>query len=209
LGGSSHSKPYVASMENSFPFGASQITATNPGSKGRQATWRCTWSHSRNRSGTCEGWGNTQQPGTSGYKWHSNLATAHSANLALTITNESLTATNKKLVDAATKKGTTPTTMPAKGGGKNAPHPGNYCWTHRHWISKGHLSATCSNKAVGHKYNATAENKMGGSEKDTGWERAWQGGLANLVYYREANCLRNNDYYSLATAWLLFTGFKK
>ncbi len=55
------------------------------------------------------------------------------ANLALTTTVATLTATNKKLVDAAAKKkpgatvgGRTPAELADK------PVPGGYCWTHRH-----------------------------------------------------------------------------
>ena len=50
-------------------------------------------------------------------------------------------------------------------------HPGNYCWTHGHWVSKDHTSATCGNKAEGHKNDATLTNTMGGSEKDKGWDK--------------------------------------
>ena len=51
------------------------------------------------------------------------------------------------------------------------PHPGNYCWTHGHRVSKDHTSATCGNKAAGHKDDATLSNTMGGSEKDKGWDK--------------------------------------
>ena len=88
------------------------------------------------------------------------------ANLALTSTVAPLTATIKKLADKA-KSGTPG--MPGKVT-KN-PHPGNYCWTHGHRVSKDHTSATCGNKAAGHKDDATLSNTMGGSEKDKGWDK--------------------------------------
>ncbi len=93
------------------------------------------------------------------------------ANLALTTTVAPLTATNKKLVEAAARKGT-PVASPLAGGPKAAKHPfaGNYCWTHGHRISKEHTSATCANKAAGHRDHATATNTLGGLEKDKGWD---------------------------------------
>jgi len=100
------------------------------------------------------------------------------ANLALTTTVATLTATNKKLVDAAAraKGGGTPAatpTNPARGvWATRTPFPGNYCWTHGHRCNEHHTSATCGNKAVGHCNDATASNTMGGSTKDKGWDRA-------------------------------------
>jgi hypothetical protein len=60
------------------------------------------------------------------------------ANLALTATVETLTATNKKLVDAVARAKGTPAATPAAtpaGVGRSTknPCPGNYCWTHRHY----------------------------------------------------------------------------
>jgi hypothetical protein len=100
------------------------------------------------------------------------------ANLALTATISTLTATNKKLVDVVARaKGTPAEGTPAvtPGGGVQSPkipHPGNYCWIHGHCISKEHTSATCANKATGHRDNSTAANTFGGSEKDKGWYTA-------------------------------------
>ena len=93
------------------------------------------------------------------------------ANLALTTTVAALTATNKKLVEAAARKGT-PVATPSAGGPKAAKHPfaGNYCWTHGHRISKEHTSAPCAHKAAGHQDDATATNTLGGSKKDKGWD---------------------------------------
>ena len=96
-----------------------------------------------------------------------------SANLALTTTISMLTATNKKLVDAAARAKGTPTAgAPAAPPGERVwvpAHPGNYCWTHGHRINKEHTSATCGKKATGHRDDATAANTLGGSEKDKGW----------------------------------------
>lgn len=96
------------------------------------------------------------------------------ANLALTTTNETLTAANKKLVDAITRMKVPPGAPSPAGGVKstNTPVSGNYCWTHGHRISKGHTSATCTNRAPGHRQDATAANTLGGSEKDKGWSMA-------------------------------------
>ncbi len=96
------------------------------------------------------------------------------ANLALTTTVTALTATNKKLVDAAARTKGAPVVTPSGKGGRAPKHPcpGNYCWTHGHCLSKGHTSATCANKAVGHRDDATASNTLGGCEKDKGWDAA-------------------------------------
>ncbi len=112
------------------------------------------------------------------------------ANLALMATIALLTATNKKLVDAATRRGGTPAATPGRGGTQTEtqaatpaatpagirttrkPCPGNYCWTHGHCVSKHHTSATCANKAPGHRDNATASNTFGGSDKDKNWNTA-------------------------------------
>jgi hypothetical protein len=92
------------------------------------------------------------------------------ANLALPGTIAMLTATNKKLADKA-RSGTagTPRTPGTPGKVTRNPHRGNYCWTHGHRVSKEHMSATCFNKAAGHKDDATLSNTMGGSENDKGW----------------------------------------
>jgi hypothetical protein len=94
------------------------------------------------------------------------------ANLALTGTIATLTAAIKKLADKASA-GTagTPRTPGKPGKGVRNPHRGNYCWTHGHRVSKEHTSATCFNKAPGHKDDATLANTMGGSENDKGWDK--------------------------------------
>jgi hypothetical protein len=93
-------------------------------------------------------------------------------NLALTASVASLTTANKKLAEALAKKGV-PTPAKAMGTGgahsANTPFLGNYCWTHRHLVSQHHTSATCGNKAMGHKDNATSINTMGGSNTNKGW----------------------------------------
>ncbi len=93
------------------------------------------------------------------------------ANLALTTSNATLTAANKKLSEALAK---VPTTTPRTPGtpwtlNKGKPFPRNYCWTQGHRISQLHTSATCGNKAEGHKDAAMASNTMGGSEANKGW----------------------------------------
>ena len=91
------------------------------------------------------------------------------SNLALTTANAALTAANKKLLEALAKK--TPATMPstpATPQPSNKPFPGNYCWTHGHRVTQFHTSATCGNKAAGHKDMATVVNTMGGSNANKG-----------------------------------------
>jgi hypothetical protein len=94
------------------------------------------------------------------------------ANLAITASVTSLTTANKKLAEALAKKGVA---MPAKAMGTGGAHsanthfPGNYCWTHGHWISQHHTSATCGNKAMGHKEEAASANMMGGRDANKGW----------------------------------------
>ena len=95
------------------------------------------------------------------------------SNLALMATIGMLTATNKKLVDAVARAKGTPVVTPGGGGrSTKTPHPGHYCWTHGHRISKEHTSATCANKVTGHHDDATAANTFGGSDKDKGWDAA-------------------------------------
>jgi hypothetical protein len=108
------------------------------------------------------------------------------ANSALTVTITLVTATNKKLVDAATRRGGTPAATPGRGWTQAAtpvatpagihatrkPCPGNYCSTHGHCVRKHHTSATCANKAPGHCKDATASNTLGGSNKDKNWNAA-------------------------------------
>jgi hypothetical protein len=94
------------------------------------------------------------------------------ANLALTNSNAMITAANKKLSEVlATLPAATPRSPGPPGTPRvpNKPFPGNYCWTHGHCISELHTSATCGNKAAGHKDAATASNTMGGSDLDKGW----------------------------------------
>jgi hypothetical protein len=109
------------------------------------------------------------------------------ANLALRATITLLTATNKKMFDAATCWGgtpaatpgwggtpvatqaATPTATPAGGHATRKPCPGNYRWTHGHGMSKHHTSATCTNKAPGHRDDMTASNTFGSSNKDKNW----------------------------------------
>ena len=96
------------------------------------------------------------------------------SNLVLTTSNATLTAANKKLSEALAKvkvvlpPATTPG-MPGTARSTNSPFPGNYCWTHVHRCSQLHTSATCGNKAKGHKDTATASNTMGGSDANKGW----------------------------------------
>ena len=106
------------------------------------------------------------------------LSQLTSANLALTVAITTLTQANKKLTEAVARgKGTpaagTPAATTAGGGRSNkTPHPGNYCWTHGHRVSREHTSATCAHKATGHRDDATTANTLGGSEKDKGWDVA-------------------------------------
>ena len=120
----------------------------------------------------------TRQPCACSDKQHGCPSAAHGSQPGAYGHHLHITATNKKLADAVsqgrgTPAGGTPAVMPAGGGrSTKTPHPGNYCWTHGHRISKDHTSATCSNKATGHRDDATAANTLGGSEKDKSWDSA-------------------------------------
>jgi hypothetical protein len=95
------------------------------------------------------------------------------ANLALTATIGTLTATNKKLVDAASRpRGPPAGTLAGGARPTKKTFPGNYCWMHGHRICKEHTSATCTHRAIGHRADATALNTLGGSKKDKGWSTA-------------------------------------
>ena len=96
------------------------------------------------------------------------------ANLALTTTVATLTATNKKLVDAAARRklgagaGTGKTPVDAA----DKPVPGGYCWMHGHRVRKSHTSKTCTNKAEGHDDKATSKDTKGGSTANKDWHKA-------------------------------------
>jgi hypothetical protein len=95
------------------------------------------------------------------------------ANLALTATVGTLTATKKKLVDAASRpRGPLAGTLAGGARPTKTPFTGNYCWTHDHHICKEHTSATCTHQAIGHHADATASNTLSGSKKDKGWSMA-------------------------------------
>ena len=96
-------------------------------------------------------------------------------NTSLTSTVASLTAGLASLTTAYTLLANGP--PPAASAAKNAPRsasskfePCGYCWTHGYKLTKGHSSATCSNKADGHKDTATRANTMGGSKRNKDWD---------------------------------------
>ncbi len=95
------------------------------------------------------------------------------SNLALTASVTLLTAANMKLADAlARNKGAVALALaPTTGRGRmtNKPFPGKYCWTHGHWVNQAHTSATCRNKAAGHRDDAASTNTMGSSDADKRW----------------------------------------
>ncbi len=126
------------------------------------------------------------------------------ANLALTNSNTMLTAANKKLSEALAKFPTSRSrslSPPGTPRVPNKPFPGNYCWTCGHRISERHTSATCGNKAAGHKDAATASNTMGGSNLDKGWNtrHTWRCGMATLAITDNLNLCKNNYYYALTS----------
>jgi hypothetical protein len=96
-----------------------------------------------------------------------------SANLAYTAFVILLTATIIKLANALARNKSSAAPAAALATGKGCltskPFPGNYCWTHGHRVNQNHTSATCGNKAAGHKDKAMSANTMGGSEADKGW----------------------------------------
>ena len=81
-------------------------------------------------------------------------------------------ASNATETTANTVAGTTPT-VATPGGGTNTGTGAvivndtkmYYCWTHGLGKNKQHTSATCNNKAEGHKDNATINNMQGGNNK--------------------------------------------
>ncbi len=96
------------------------------------------------------------------------------SNLALTTLVATLTAANNKLVATLAKANimSPPVAMPGTPRSAqftNTPFSGNYCWTHSYHCNQHHTSATCSNKAMGHKDDASASNTMGGSNANKGW----------------------------------------
>ena len=93
------------------------------------------------------------------------------ANLALSWLVTMLTAVNKKLAEAFAKVKLA-MAMPGTPGEvhtNNVPFPGNYCWTpHGHWVSQNLTSATCGNKATGHRDETTTASMMGGNNANKG-----------------------------------------
>ncbi len=117
----------------------------------------------------------SQKSGACGSNDTTVLQQLTSANLALTASVTLLMAANKKLADplAQNKGGRAAAAAAAPTTGKgcltNKTFLGNYCWTQGHPVDQNHMSATCSNKTVGHKDNATSANTMGSSDADKGW----------------------------------------
>ncbi len=95
------------------------------------------------------------------------------ANIAtLTTSVASLTAAYTILANTKNNN-QTPSTGKKRSGGTTADKTlavGGYCWTHGYRVRKGHDSATCNNKAEGHKDAATRSNAMNGSTANEGWE---------------------------------------
>ena len=97
-------------------------------------------------------------------------------NASLTSTVTSLTTALASLTTAYTllANGPPPAASAAKTASRSASsskfEPGGYCWTHGYKVSKGHSSATCSNKSDGHKDTATRANIMGGSKRNKDWD---------------------------------------
>lgn len=102
-------------------------------------------------------------------------------NATLTASITSLTASVASLTSAYTLLAAGSNTAPKlTGGGKQQPRNsdrkpsylavGGYCWTHGYRVRKGHDSASCKDKADGHKDGATRANTMNGSVANKGWE---------------------------------------
>jgi len=96
------------------------------------------------------------------------------ANANLTASLATLTSSLASLTAAFTLLSTgkpMPTPPPAAPKNRNRNlQPNGYCWTHGYRVGLGHSSKTCTNKAEGHKENATRANIMGGSTANKGWE---------------------------------------
>jgi hypothetical protein len=96
------------------------------------------------------------------------------SNLAFSSLVTTLTAANKKLAEVLAKAKPTSSlaatlVAPRPVQSTNTHFPGNYCWMQGHQCSQHHTSATCCNKAAGHKDDTTAANTMGGSKANKGW----------------------------------------
>ena len=124
-------------------------------------------------------------------------------NLALATLVTMLSAANKKLVEALAKANVVspPAAMPGTPGAArstNSLFSCNYCWTHGHRCSQYHTSATCGNKAAGHRA------RMGGSDTKKGRNTCTcRCGMADLVYCYNSNLCKNNYYSAIATEYIL------
>ena len=92
------------------------------------------------------------------------------ANAALTKTNNDLSAqltkTNRalqELTDLVNQLANN--TSPPTNTKTRRPLSGSYCWTHGFYVSADHNSNSCKKPAPGHKAEATATNRMGGSTR--------------------------------------------
>lgn len=115
----------------------------------------------------------------------STLAQLVESNATLTANNAALTASLAAISAAYTllagtassNPGTTPATS-GRGPRRRTNNseqkfaPNGYCWTHGFKVGLRHNSATCTNKADGHKDAATRTNTMNGSSINKGWEQA-------------------------------------
>ena len=115
----------------------------------------------------------------------STLAQLVESNAMLTANNATLTTSLAALTAAYTLlAGTKPNATPTPGtnaqnkrqqgktGSEQKFAPNGYCWTHGYKVGLRHTSASCSNKAQGHKDNATRTNTMNGSIANKGWDQA-------------------------------------
>lgn len=110
----------------------------------------------------------------------STLAQLVESNATLTANNAALTASLAALSAAYThlqnKSGSAPGAAARYNGRRSHGTeqkfaPNGYCWTHGYKVGLYHSSATCTNKAAGHKDAATRINTMNGSAKDKGWDQ--------------------------------------
>ena len=105
----------------------------------------------------------TEQPDSCGHQQHCCSSAAHGCQLGLHCHRWDSHRDQQELGCSGLDKGDSGSDFGGEGTFDKTSLPGNYCWTHGYRISKEHMSASCANKAVGRRIDATASNTLGGS----------------------------------------------
>jgi hypothetical protein len=172
LGGPTLGLAHVAGLEKGIPPCPPETPAADFGFGGGRAARRCSWGAIGGVAGDRTVQEGTRQPCACGDKLHGRSSAAHGGQFSA---HGHHRYAHRSQQDIGGRGGATPGTPAGTSGGRSnkattKPHPGKYCWTHGHRISKSHTSATCANKGTGHCDDGTAANTYGGSEKDKGWD---------------------------------------